>query len=46
MSRKILLVEDNKDLAHLVEIHLRDLSYDVTLAFDGNRGLAKAEAEK
>lgn len=46
MSRKILVVEDNRDLAHLLEIHLRDLSYDIDLAFDGNEGLAKADAEK
>ncbi len=29
MSRKILVVEDNKDLAQLLDLHLRDLSYDV-----------------
>ena len=38
MSRKILVVEDNKDLARLLELHLRDLSYDVDLAFDGDAG--------
>ena len=31
MSRKILVVEDNKDLARLLELHLRDLTYDVDL---------------
>ena len=36
MSRKILVVEDNRDLARLLELHLRDLSFDVELAFDGN----------
>ena len=46
MSRTILVVEDNKDLAHLLEMHLRDLSYNVELAFDGDHGLAKAETEK
>jgi DNA-binding response OmpR family regulator len=44
MSRKILVIEDNKDLAHLLEIHLNDLFYEVDLAFDGVAGLAKAEA--
>ena len=34
MSRNILVVEDNKDLAQLLELHLRDLSYEVDLAFD------------
>ena len=38
MSRKILVVEDNEDLARLLELHLRDLSYDVDLAFDGLAG--------
>jgi DNA-binding response OmpR family regulator len=38
MSRKILVVEDNKDLARLLELHLRDLTYDVDLAFDGEAG--------
>ncbi len=40
MSRKILVVEDNKDLARLLDLHLRDLSYDVDLAFDGDTGWA------
>jgi DNA-binding response OmpR family regulator len=38
MSRKILVVEDNKDLARLLELHLRDFTYDVDLAFDGDAG--------
>ena len=38
MSRNILVVEDNKDLARLLELHLRDLTYDVDLAFDGDAG--------
>ncbi|CAB1062531.1 Two-component transcriptional response regulator, OmpR family [Olavius sp. associated proteobacterium Delta 1] len=38
MPRKILVVEDNKDLARLLELHLSDLSYDVDLAFDGVAG--------
>lgn len=46
MPGKILVIEDNRDLAHLLEIHLRDHSYDVDLAFDGDKGLAKAEAGK
>ena len=38
MSRTILVVEDNQDLARLLELHLRDLTYDVDLAFDGTAG--------
>jgi len=41
----ILVVEDNKDLAHLLEMHLKDQSYQVELAFDGVAGLAKAMAK-
>jgi len=41
MSRKILVVEDNKDLARLLELHLRDLTYEVDLAFDGDDGWAQ-----
>ena len=40
MSRKILIIEDNQDLARLLDLHLRDLSYDVELALDGDSGWA------
>lgn len=42
MSRTILVIEDNKDLASLLRIHLEDLSYEVDLALDGTAGLGKA----
>ena len=41
MPRKILVVEDNEDLARLLDLHLRDLSYEVDLAFDGTAGWAQ-----
>ncbi len=44
MSRKILVIEDSRDLARLLEIHLRDNAYQVTLAFDGETGLARAQS--
>jgi DNA-binding response OmpR family regulator len=44
MSRKILVIEDNEDLAQLLELHLRDLSYEVDLALDGDDGLAKFQS--
>ena len=44
MSRKILVVEDNKDLARLLELHLRDLNYDVDLTFDGDAGWAQIKS--
>jgi DNA-binding response OmpR family regulator len=42
MPRKILVIEDNKDLAQLLELHLQDLSFQVELAFNGAEGLEKA----
>jgi len=45
MTRNILVIEDNKDIAHLLKTHLGDLSCKVDLAFDGITGLAKAEAK-
>ena len=44
MSKKILIIEDNDDLARLLELHLRDLSHEVDLSFDGSKGLVLAEA--
>ncbi len=45
MPRKILVVEDNKDLARLLELHLGDLSYDVDLAFDGVDGWTRIKKD-
>ncbi len=42
MPRRILVIEDDKDIAHLVELHLKDTGYEVTLAHDGNAGLDRA----
>jgi len=42
MPRKILLVEDNADIAHLVVLHLEDRNMQVTHIADGNRGLEEA----
>ncbi len=44
MSRKILVIEDNRDLARLLELHLGDLAYKVDLAFDGNTGWAQIKS--
>lgn len=43
MSKRILIIEDNSDLARLVAVHLRDLSYEVDIAEDGPSGVAKAK---
>jgi DNA-binding response OmpR family regulator len=43
MPRKILVVEDNRDLADLVSLHLRDLACDVTVVSDGLTALQRAQ---
>ena len=42
MKKRILIIEDNADLARLLSMHLRDLSYDVDTAPDGLSGLGQA----
>lgn len=42
MSQRILVIEDNVDLAQLLALHLRDLAYRVDVAHDGRAGLAQA----
>ena len=44
-KRGILLVEDDEDIATLVQIHLGDLGHTVEIAKDGKRGLEMALAE-
>jgi DNA-binding response OmpR family regulator len=45
MPKKILIIEDNRDLANLLESHLRELAFQVDLSFDGIAGLAKANSD-
>ncbi len=45
MPRHILVVEDDQDIAHLVEFHLRDTGYDVHVVHDRAAGLAQALAK-
>lgn len=42
MAHKILLIEDNHDIARLVELHLADLSFEVEVAGNGRTGLELA----
>ncbi|MDX1487267.1 MAG: response regulator transcription factor [Acidiferrobacterales bacterium] len=42
MSRRILVVEDNLDIANLLSLHLADEGYTVDVAHDGDQGLSKA----
>jgi len=46
MLRKILVIEDNKDISRLVSLHLRDLDIAVDQAYTGNEGLTMAMAER
>jgi DNA-binding response OmpR family regulator len=43
MARRVLIVEDDRDIARLVDIHLRDLNCEVDLAETGEAGLRKTE---
>lgn len=42
MARRILIIEDDKDIAQLVELHLKDDGYEVSRAYDGKTGLELA----
>ena len=44
MSRKVLIIEDDPDIALLVSLHLKDLDCEVMVAADGIDGLAQARA--
>ncbi|MHB8472287.1 MAG: response regulator transcription factor [Gammaproteobacteria bacterium] len=46
MSRRVLVVEDDRDIAHLLELHLRDLCSEVVQVFDGEAGLAEAQSQR
>lgn len=45
-KRRVLVVEDELDIAKLIELHLNDANFDVSLAADGHVGLQKALDEK
>ena len=42
LQRKILVIEDERDIAELIALHLSDLPAEVTFANDGLRGLQLA----
>ncbi len=46
MSTHILIIEDNLDLAKLLEMHLADLGHRSTLVLDGIKGLQAASETK
>jgi len=46
MTKQVLIIEDNQDIANLVSLHLVDNGFDVELAPDGRSGLDKALTNK
>jgi DNA-binding response OmpR family regulator len=44
-ARQILVIEDERDIAELIALHLSDLPAEVTMAHDGPRGLELALAQ-
>jgi DNA-binding response OmpR family regulator len=44
MDRSILIVEDQKDIADLIAMHLGDLGHSVDCVHDGGQGLAAARS--
>jgi len=42
MTRRILIIEDDEDIARLVELHLKDADCEVSLAHNGDAGLDQA----
>ena len=40
MSQKILIIEDEEGIIHLLNLYLKDAGYDVVVAKDGADGLA------
>lgn len=44
--KKVLIIEDDRELINLIEIHLRDIDCEVLKAFNGKEGLDLALSEK
>ena len=44
MTRRVLVIEDSRDIADLLVLHLADLGCETTVAPDGESGLAEAQA--
>jgi len=42
MSRRVLIVEDDRDISHLVGLHLKDIDCEVEAVADGRAGLERA----
>ena len=44
MRKRVLIVEDDQDIAHLVALHLEDIDCEVEAVADGKSGLERAQA--
>ena len=42
MTKRILVVEDDRDIAHLLKIHLADIAFEVDVVDNGQDGLNRA----
>jgi two-component system response regulator ArlR len=40
-SSTILVIEDEKQIARIIELELKHVGYNVEIAYNGNEGLAK-----
>jgi len=45
-KRKVLVIEDEFDIAQLIRLHLSDIDCEVTLARDGHEGMRQAFAQQ
>ena len=45
VTRRVLVIEDERDIAALLTLHLRDLGFDVLTCVNGARGLERALGE-
>ena len=45
-TKKILLVEDEKDMVYAITLQLENNGYEVIAAYDGHAGFKKAKSEK
>jgi len=46
MPKRILVVDDERQIVKLVEVNLRKAGYDVVCAYDGVEALEKVQSEK
>ena len=46
MKRRVLIVEDESDIAELVKLHLNDVCSEAVVASDGREGLKRATGEE